>query len=79
MLFYNFCIEDYSNIVIKDMMHSENFAAVMDMRGYFDNGKARDEVVNVALELFEGDNDIGEILLECSDMPPYAAAIQEAT
>jgi len=78
-LFKNCCVEDYSNIVVKDMMNSENFAAVVDMRGHFDNGKARDEVVNAALELFEGDNDIGAILLECSDMPPYAAAIQEAT
>lgn len=78
-LFTNCCVEDYSNVVIKDMMHSKNFAAVVDMRGHFDNGKARDEVVNAALELFEGANDIGAILLECSDMPPYAAAIQEAT
>jgi aspartate/glutamate racemase len=78
-LFRNCGIEDHSNIVIKDMMHSENFAAVVDMRGHFDNGKARDEVVNAALELFEGDSDIGAILLECSDMPPYAAEIQAAT
>lgn len=76
-LFENCCVENYGNIVVKDMMHSENFAAVVDMRGYFDNGKARDEVVKAAFELFEGDHDIGAILLECSDMPPYAAAIQE--
>lgn len=78
-LFKNCCIDNYENIVIKDTMHTENFAAVVDNRGHFDNGKARDEVVKAALELFEGDNDIGAILLECSDMPPYAAAIQEAT
>ncbi len=78
-LFHNCCVEDYSNIVIKDMLHSAEFAAVVDMRGHFDNGKAKEEVVNAALELFEGDDDIGAILLECSDMPPYAAAIQEAT
>ena len=77
---FNSCnIIDHSNIVIKDMMYSENFAAVVDMRGHFDNGKARDEVVNAALTLFEEDNDIGAILMECSDMPPYAAAIQEET
>jgi len=78
-LFRNCGIENHENVVIKDMMKAEHFAAVVDMRGHFDNGKARDEVVTAALELFEGDIDIGAILLECSDMPPYAAAIQEAT
>lgn len=78
-LFHQCCVSDFSNIVVKDMMAAEHFAAVVDMRGHFDNGKACDEVVAAALELFEGDHDIGAILLECSDMPPYAAAIQEAT
>jgi Asp/Glu/hydantoin racemase len=78
-LFKSCNIIDHSNIVIKDMMQSENFSAVVDMRGHFDNGKAKDEVVDTALKLFEEDNDIGAILLECSDMPPYAAAIQAAT
>lgn len=78
-LFHNCGIEDYSNIVVKGMENSENFAAVVDMRGHFDNGKARNEVVDGALSLLDQGEDIGAILLECSDMPPYAAAIQEAT
>ena len=32
-----------------------------------------------ALELLNDDSDIGAILLECSDLPPYAAAVQAAT
>jgi hypothetical protein len=36
-------------------------------------------VVNAALDMLEEADDIGAILLECSDMPPYAAAVQEAT
>ena len=40
---------------------------------------AQQEVVDAALSLFEDEGDIGAILLECSDMPPYAAAVQEAT
>lgn len=78
-LFKNCGVDDFSNVVVRDMMHSEEFAAVVDMRGHFDNAKARSEVVDAALSLMEGDDDIGAILLECSDMPPYAAAIQEAT
>ncbi len=36
------------------------------------------EVVEKALELMEGEDKIGAILLECTDLPPYAAAVQEA-
>ena len=48
------------------------------MTPVFDNEVARQEVVEGALELIEGEN-VGAILLECSDMPPYAADIQAAT
>lgn len=78
-LFYQCCVEDCKDIVVRDMLQSEQFAAVVDMRGHFDNDKARKEVVDAAISLFDEGDDIGAILLECSDMPPYAAAIQAAT
>ena len=37
-----------------------------------------EEVVTVATKLVKENPDIGAIVLECSDMPPFAAAIQEA-
>lgn len=72
-------IEDYSNIVVRGMEDSENFSVVIHNRGYFDNGKAEEEIVSAALSLREEEDDLGAILLECSDMPPYAWAVQEAT
>jgi len=78
-LFKNCGIEDYGNLVVRGMEHSKEFATVVNMRGYFENGIAREEVVSAAVEMLEEEGDIGAILLECSDMPPYAAAIQEAT
>jgi len=36
------------------------------------------EVVEVATKLIKENPDIGAIVLECSDMPPFAAAIHEA-
>jgi hypothetical protein len=36
------------------------------------------EVVSVARRLVEADPDIGAFLLECSCLPPYAAAVHEA-
>ena len=37
------------------------------------------ETVGVARDLVRRDPSIGAILLECSLLPPYAAAVQEAT
>ncbi len=40
---------------------------------------ARDDVVNAAKALVAKNPDVGAIVLECTNMPPYAAAVQEAT
>jgi Asp/Glu/hydantoin racemase len=71
--------EGLDGIVVQDTHGTENFSCVVDMRGEFDNGKAREEVLACTRELMAKDGDIGAILLECSDMPPYAAAIQAET
>ena len=47
--------------------------------GFFDNDGVCNEVVGKAMEIMEEDAEIGAFLLECSDMPPYAYAIQAAT
>ena len=78
-LLSNCFIDDPSLLVVKDLRHGPEFSAILEYRGEFDNGKVREEVVSAALELLEGDDDIGAILLECSDMPPYASDIQRAT
>jgi Asp/Glu/hydantoin racemase len=72
-------VDDPGMLVIKDLRHAPEFSAILEYRGQFDNGKVRAEVVGAALELLEDDADIGAIVLECSDMPPYAAAVQAAT
>ncbi len=72
-------IEDRDMLVVKDLRHGPEFSAILEYRGEFHNGKVREEVVGAALELLDGDDDIGAIVLECSDMPPYAAAVQKAT
>lgn len=72
-------IHDRNDMVVRDLRHAPEFSAILECRGEFDNGIAEDEVVTAALSLFEEDAEIGAILLECSDMPPYAAAVQRAT
>lgn len=72
-------VDNTDDIIFRGMENSKNFSAVCTNIGYWDNGEAEKEIVDVALELIEEDGDIGAILLECSDMPPYAYAIQAAT
>lgn len=67
------------NLVIKDALKTDEFAAVVDMRGCFDNTVAAREITDLAEELVAKHDDLGAILLECSDMPPYASLVQEVT
>jgi Asp/Glu/hydantoin racemase len=41
--------------------------------------KSEDEVVRVAQKLVSDHPEVGAIVLECTNMPPYAAAVQKAT
>ncbi|GAH91889.1 unnamed protein product [marine sediment metagenome] len=46
--------------------------------GHFNNAKFEQELVDLSKQTVSENPDIGAILLECSDIPPYARAIQEA-
>ena len=67
------------DIVYADLRHGENFHSIMEDLGRFDNTGVRNDVVNAAVKMVTENPDIGAILLECSDMPPYAWEIQAAT
>ncbi len=72
-------VKNPDRLIIKDLRHEPEFSCIMEYRGHFDNNGVCQEVVGKALEILEEDADIGAILLECSDMPPYAQAVQAAT
>lgn len=77
-LLENCNIEDRDLLVIRDLRHAPQFSAILEGRGSFDNGEVKNEVVGKAVELVAENDNIGAILLECSDMPPYAAYVQRA-
>jgi aspartate/glutamate racemase len=52
---------------------------IRDNIGELDDDVLRAGVVAVARKLKDDHPDIGSILLECSDLPPYAHAVQDAT
>ncbi|MGX8009911.1 aspartate/glutamate racemase family protein [Mesorhizobium sp. ORM8.1] len=53
--------------------------AILEERGTLDSAAIEREVTEVARALVEQNADVRSILLECSDLPPYAHAIQAAT
>lgn len=52
--------------------------AVIHEQGFIDSELMEEAVVQRGIELTEQHSDIKAILLECSLLPPYAAALQEA-
>lgn len=70
-------VTDKSRLIFRDLKNEPEFSCILEGRGSFDNGKVEQEVVGKALSCMEEGN-VGAILLECSDMPPYAWAVQAA-
>ncbi|MCH3964441.1 MAG: aspartate/glutamate racemase family protein [Clostridium sp.] len=75
-LLENCGVTNKGQLVVKDMRNEPEFSCILEGRGEFDNRIVKQEIISRALEMVEEDSDIGAVLLECSDMPPYAAAIQ---
>jgi hypothetical protein len=65
--------------VVASMQGKERFTAAMSGQGEgFDFDGVEAEVVAVAQKLASENPDVTAILLECVDLPPYAAAVQAA-
>ena len=72
-------VEHKDRLIVRDLYSEPEFSCIMTYRGFFDNDGVEKEVVGKAMEIMEEEEEIGAFLLECSDMPPYAHAIQSAT
>lgn len=72
-------IKNMNSVYIKGMENKENFRkAIIEEIGWLDSEKVKKEVVSVAEEMVKEDPKIKVILLECSCLPPYGMAVQEA-
>ena len=67
------------DLVIQDVGSMESFAPIRWGEETFDNKWLTEDLEKTAHDLVEQHPEIGAILLECSDLPPYAYAIQTAT
>ena len=62
------------------MQDTEEFGGSLLKGGdTYDTDKAEADVVGVATEMVEENPDMGAIIMECSMLPPYTKAVNEAT
>lgn len=65
-------------IAVLGLEDRPGFSSITYSRGEFNYDQVQQEVVAGACQLQERHGDLGAILLECSDMPPFAWAVQQA-
>ena len=73
-------VEPDRSVVVRGMQDEPEFdRSVMKEGDTLDTDKIARETVNVAKQMVKEHPDMGAIILECSMLPPYAKAVQEAT
>ena len=65
--------------IIQDVGSLESFAPIRWGKTELDNRRLSKDLAELALSVVSEHPEIGAILLECSDLPPYACDIQRAT
>jgi hypothetical protein len=53
--------------------------SVLEEKGTLDSDKVQSEILGVAERMTRENPTLGAIVLECSDLPPYAGAVHQAT
>lgn len=71
-------IDDLSRIAIAGAQDLPEFENITLSTGHFNSYKLQEELVSLAKQFVSNNPKVGSLLLECSDMPPYAWAIQNA-
>lgn len=71
-------VDDRSRVVIIGAEGASQMRNILEAKGYVNNVKLEHELVGLAEEAVKQDPAIGSFLLECTELPPYAWAIQKA-
>ncbi len=70
---------DIDRCVIRGLCTEPEFSKFRMGIGHYNVDKAREEILNMALALQCEHPEAAAIVMECTDMPPHAAAVQKAT
>ena len=66
------------DVYVEDIGGLDGFKTIRYEYEYLDNESIAETVVGAAEKLVREHGDVGAILLECSDIPPYAYMVQDA-
>ncbi len=67
-------------LVIAGMEDKKEFRqAILEEKGTLDSSKIEIELLDTIENMIQNNPDIGAILLECSDLPPYSYKVQQKT
>jgi Asp/Glu/hydantoin racemase len=69
-------IEDISRLIVSGAQDLPEFQNLLNLTGAFNSGRLEAELIDLTRKLVTDNPEVGAILIECSDMPPYAHAIQ---
>ncbi|MBZ9772218.1 aspartate/glutamate racemase family protein [Mesorhizobium sp. CO1-1-8] len=72
-------IADPDRMVLCEARDLPEFRNIVEGTGHFNSRRLEQELVGLAQNFVREHPEIGVILLQCSDLPPYAASIQQAT
>jgi len=66
-------------LVVEGLDEAEEFnATISGNRSEGDMDRIREEVVDAAVRVVKRHPDVGAMVMECTNMPPYSRAVQEA-
>ena len=69
-----------NRIVVMGCENGKEFStSIMANTGRYNPAKVEQEIADVARQMLAENDDIGAILLECTELSPHAVAVQEAT
>jgi Asp/Glu/hydantoin racemase len=72
-------VDKVPHVILGTEGEDEFSRVILDDEIELDVEKSKDELVKVAKTMISGHPDVGAIVLECTNMTPYATAIQEET
>jgi len=73
-------VTDIMPLIIRGLeKYPEAFSSLIEEKGSLDEDKMREEVLDVVRAMMKEHPEIGGFLLECSELPPYSKAVQDAT
>ncbi len=71
-------VDDLSAIVIAGAEALPDIRNILECGGQLNSQRLEQGLVGIARQLVSENPEVGAILLECSDMPPYAWAVQNS-